>query len=147
MRFMLFLLVLFSQAPAFSADHAVVSVKTIYPGQGIKTADLKLVLLTKEPTISYKFASEFYEVAGLVASRTILKGRFIPLTSVRSAPVVEAGDTMRVNFRHGALSISIICVALGNGGFGDNVKFRNPNSGKIMVGVVQRDGSVLVEKL
>jgi len=131
----------------FAEKFAVISKRTIYPGQIINLEDLKSVRLIREPTISYHFASKPEEIVGTLAKRTILPERFIPLGSIQAAPTIKAGTPTRVAFQSGGLSISVVCVPLTDGVSGEFIRFRNPSSGKIITAEISADGSAIARKL
>ena len=133
--------------PALAADQAIVSKQTIYRGQVIERANLKAVKLVREPLIKYRFASRFDEILGQVAARTILAGRFIPLSSTKAPELVKAGAKKRVKYRAGGLMITLVSVALSDGSAGDYVKMRNPTTGKTFDGFVLDDGSIMAGDL
>ena len=84
------------------------------------------------------------ELDGKVAKRTLLTGRYIPVSSLREAYLVEKGTAVEVMFVSGALTISASAVTLEPGSAGDMVKVRNVDSGKILSGIVMADGSIRV---
>ena len=132
---------------AGAAEFAVVSKRTIYPGQIIDAIDLKSVELIRKPLIKYKFVTQPQQLIGLQAKRTILPGRFIRVGSAEMAPLVKAGSLNRVQFRSGVLAISLVCVALTDAAAGDAVRMRNPTSGKIFTAQVQEDGTIITGAL
>lgn len=132
---------------SLAADRAVVSKRTIYPGQLIDAQDLKIVLLTKQPRVVYRFATNETQIAGLEAAKTILAGRFIPLNAARPPALVNAGSHIWVQLKQGALSIRILCVALVGGGVGDRIKLRNESSGKMFLGLIQPNGTVVASTI
>ena len=139
--------VLTSSVTAKAAEYAIVAKRTIYPGQMIYATDLKAVKLIREPQIRYRFVSQFEEIVGQQAKRTILPGRFIKIGSAQPAPLVKAGALKRVQFSNGALAISVVCVALSDAGAGDMVRMRNPSSGKIFTAQVRADGTLITGAL
>jgi flagella basal body P-ring formation protein FlgA len=90
-------------------------------------------------------ATTLPELDGKVARRTLLPGRYIPVSAVRSAWMLEQGATVQVSFVAGGLTISIAAVTLQPGSPGDVVKVRNIDSGKVLTGTVMEDGSVRVD--
>ena len=130
---------------ASSLGNAIVTKATVYPGQRLTAGDLTVVALVKAPTIRYRFVSELDQVVGLVATRTLLPGRFIPLKSLRMAPVLKAGRRTRMELRSKGLAIGVTVVALSDLSSGQRGQFRNPASGKILTGVVRADGSVTAD--
>jgi flagella basal body P-ring formation protein FlgA len=81
---------------------------------------------------------------GKVAKRTLLPGRFVPLTSVRDAYLVAQGAAVQVIFVEGGLTISMTAVTLEPGSAGDMVKVRNTDSGAVFSATVMADGTVRV---
>jgi len=127
-----------------AAEFAIVTKRTLYPGQQISLADLKSVELVRKPSIQYRYVKNPQRIVGHLAKRTILAGRFIPVGSVKPAPIIKAGVPTRVEFRSGALSLSIRCVPLSDGISGQRVRFRNTSSGKIFTALIRKDGSAIV---
>jgi len=132
---------------ALAADQAIVSKRTIYPGQTISLHDLKAVELYRVPLIKYRFVENFNEIVGMVAAKTILPGHFIPVTAAKTAKLIKAGKKMRITLTSGGLNIVVTAVALSDAGAGEIVRFRNPSSGKVISGLVREDGSVVVQSL
>jgi len=124
-------------------DVVVVSKRTIYPGQSIAAHDLTSVVVHNGVKVRYQVVRDFEELVGLVASRTILPGRYIPADAARTAYLVKAGKPTRVVLRSGALSISLIGIPLANASSGDTVRMRNSSSGKVFSALVLEDGSVV----
>jgi flagella basal body P-ring formation protein FlgA len=83
-------------------------------------------------------------LVGKVARRTLLPGKAIPVIGVADPKVVLNGSQVRVVFEEGGLTISTYATALQAGGVGDVIKLRNPESGLILSGMVQADGSVRI---
>ncbi len=79
---------------------------------------------------------------GKVARRTLLPGQPVPVNAIRDAYLVNQGKSSLVVFESGGLNITMQAVALDNGVAGDVVKLRNPDSGVIIQGTVERDGTV-----
>ena len=132
---------------AIAAEYAIVSKRTIYPGQMIEDHDLKSVKLIREPQIRYRFVSKREQIVGLQAKRTILAGRFIRIDSAQPAPLVKAGALKRVRFLNGSLAISLMGVALSDASSGETIRVRNPSSGKIFFAEVRPDGSLVAGAL
>ena len=127
---------------ATAADYAIVSKRTIYPGQMIEDHDLKSIKLVRQPQIRYRFVNKREQIVGLQAKRTILAGRFIRIDSAEPAPLVKAGSLKRVRFTSGNLAISLMGVVLSDASHGETIRVRNPASGKIFFADVRADGSL-----
>ena len=147
-RFVLIVLGLaFFAAAAHAAKQAIVTKCTIYPGQTIERSDLKAVVLVRKPLIRYRFVQNVEEVVGRTATKTILPGRFIAVTATKAASLIKAGAKTRIKLSSGSLSITLTAIALTDGGAGEEVKFRNPSSGKVFWGFVRSDGTVVAQTL
>jgi flagella basal body P-ring formation protein FlgA len=81
---------------------------------------------------------------GKVARRTLIAGKPVPLTYVRDREVVQKGKPVRVVFTSGGLTISGMAVPLQAGGVGDVLSLRNTDSGTVIKGVVEADGTIRV---
>jgi len=116
---------------------------TIYPGETIKDT----VLAEREfPRSAGDMAvvRDVGALVGKVARRTLLPGRLVPLNAVEEARLVLRGETTRIVFEAEGLVISTLVTPLESGGAGDRVRARNLDSGLVVVGVVQDDGSLRV---
>jgi flagella basal body P-ring formation protein FlgA len=128
------------------ADELTVPVPTIviYPGDIIRDN----ILVDRDMALpSGAIGSVFNSRAALigkVARRTLLPGKPIPVIGVQDPKVVVIGGQVKVVFEDGGLTITTYATALQAGGVGDVIKMRNPESGLILSGVVQPDGSVRV---
>lgn len=85
------------------------------------------------------------ELVGMVARRTLLPGQPIPARSVEKPVLVRRGEPARLVFREQGLVIIMQVEALQNGGAGSFVRVRNIDSGLVVSGRVQEDGTIRVE--
>ncbi len=131
-------------APAAAGEVAVVVNRIVYPGETIGADTLEEVALRNSKRITAPIVQALEQADGKVAKRTLLPGKLIPLTSLREAYVVEAGEPVTVNFVHGGLTISATAVPLQPGALGDMVRLRNADSGKIFTGIVMADGTIRI---
>jgi flagella basal body P-ring formation protein FlgA len=83
-------------------------------------------------------------LVGKVARRTLLPGKPIPANAVGERKIVTNGAMVKVVFQEGGLTIVTYAAALQAGTVGDVIPVRNIDSGLIVSGVVQPDGSVRV---
>ena len=118
--------------------------RVIYPGETISLSLLKEVTLAPGRHKPDAVATSAPELDGKVAKRTLLPGRYIPAAAVRDAWLVEQGAPVQVYFVSGPLTISVSAVSLQPGAAGDEVRLRNPDSGKVFTGTVMADGTVRV---
>lgn len=117
---------------------------TLYPGDFIRTDHLVErtfnVRLKKDSPVHRKRDA----LIGKVVRRTLLPGKPIPINAVREPHLVVQGYTVQIVFQDGPLVITGYAVALQSGGNGDVVRVRNVDSGVIVSGAVQPDGTVRV---
>ncbi|HVW54386.1 MAG TPA: flagellar basal body P-ring formation chaperone FlgA [Rhizobiaceae bacterium] len=129
---------------AYAGEMAVVASHVIYPGQTVSAGALREIQLRNGYQSPTPFVRAPGEIVNKIALRTILPGRLIPEGSVRDAFLVEAGKPARIVYSQGALTITMIAVALEPGSAGDVVKVRNPDSGAVFSGIVMADGTIRV---
>jgi flagella basal body P-ring formation protein FlgA len=130
--------------PALAQEIVLIPNRVIYPGETISAGALKEVVLKPGKQAPEAVAVTLAELDGKVARRTLLTGRYVPLSSLREAYLVEQGAAVEVVFVSGALTISASAVTLEPGSAGDLVKVRNIDSGKILSGTVMADGSIRI---
>lgn len=139
-----------AKAPAPEA-HADISLTlpvpnvTLYPGDALNSA-----VLTDKPALrsvieSGTYAPRAEAVAGKVARRVLPAGMPIPMSAVTDAVMVTKGVTARVVLKEGGLLISGYATPLESGAAGAIVRLKNLDSGQIIVGEVQADGSVRIK--
>ena len=125
---------------------AAVVNRIVYPGQTVDAAEVQEVPFKPTGRIAGPVAQSHGEVAGKVAKRTLLPGHLFQLSALREPYAVEAGEPVLASFVHGALSITATVVPLEPGAVGDMVRLRNPDSGKVLTGIVLADGSVRLSR-
>jgi len=130
--------------PAAADEAVLIPNRVIYPGETIALAALKEVTLAPGRHRPDAVATTAGELDGKVAKRTLLPGRYIPVSALREAWLVEQGASVQVYFVAGALTISATGVTLQPGAAGDLVKVRNIDSGKVVSGTVMADGTIRV---
>lgn len=141
-------LLCFVTVSASAVERVVVSTRTIYPGQMIENSDLKIVVVRNPNKVRYAVVRDPYALIGKIAARTILPGRYIPVTASTQKPkLIKAGKPTRVRLLAGSLAITMISLPLSDGSIGQSIRLRNPASGKIFSGIVLEDGSVQVGAL
>jgi flagella basal body P-ring formation protein FlgA len=115
---------------------------TIYPGDVI-AADQLMDRAFLAHTVTRSAVFENRDVlVGKVARRTLLPGQPVPLNAIRDPYLVNQGKSSLVVFEAAGLTITMQAIALQNGVPGEVVSLRNPDSGVIIRGVVERDGTV-----
>ena len=118
-----------------------VAKQIIYPGDTI-TEDM----ITLKPAPQIKgvgaLVTDAESLMGKTARRTLLPGQPIPKVAIREAYVVFQGKTVQVIFHSGTVTITGIALALESGSTGEIINARNPDSGVVIRGIVQPDGSL-----
>lgn len=79
---------------------------------------------------------------GMVAAKTILAGRLIYPDLIRRASTIALRQKVDITYVSGALTITMRGEAMETGGAGDSIYVRNLDTGLIVSGVVNADGSV-----
>jgi flagellar basal body P-ring formation protein FlgA len=129
---------------AYSADADTLPVvkRTVYSGQTITgdMIDLKPGAGLLQGVNAY--VTDAQNVIGKVARRTVLPGQPIPKAAIREPFIVFQGKTAPVVFQSGTVIITGMAQALDSGSEGDLVSARNTETGIVIRGVVQSDGSL-----
>ena len=130
--------------PAQAAPEGVmlpVPAVTLYPGDVITDAHLvdRAFRVAARVSIDNRLA-----VVGKVTRRTLLPGQPIPLNAVDDPKVVRRGVPTQVVFRESDLVITGIVEPMASASVNEMVKARNPDTGLVVIGVVQADGTIRV---
>lgn len=128
---------------ALAQNTAVIPKQVIYPGETIASEQVDVVAVTN-PNLAGGYARTKDEVVGMVAKRTLLPGRTIPVHGLREAFAVKRGSSVRLTFSIGTMLISASGTPLTDASVGEVVKVRNIDSGSIVSGTVMADGTVQV---
>ena len=127
-----------------TAEELPIASRTIYP-RDIIGADM----LAMRPASPQTVASGLYvetpaEAVGKVARQTLLKGAYIPAQALDVAKLVINGGQVRIVFKAGDIVIVAYGSAMQDGTLGELIRARNSDSGLIVSGVVEADGSIRV---
>ena len=129
--------------------HFVAPAQVIYPGDRITDAMLADLQNgsgdAQNAPDDAGVLSERAQIVGKVAKRTLLPGQPIPAIAVEEPRAVSMGALVRLVYRQEGLNIVTNAQALQNGFIGQVVQVRNIESGIIVSGAIQADGSVLVD--
>ena len=116
---------------------------TIYPGDPID-ADR----LTDHTFYQSQVASGYVDsqdlLIGKVAKRTLLPDHPIAANAIGEDDLIKRGTAVRLVFQEPGLTITTYASPLQDGSPGDLIRVRNTDSGTIVVGVIQADGTVRV---
>lgn len=117
---------------------------TVYPGDTVTRDLLELRSLTVAAGVEYPVFSNPDLLLGKVARRTLLPGKAIPLNFVRNPYLVVQGQSSRILFELNGLTISSYATALQSGEQDEIITLRNNDTGIVIKGVVQWDGTIRV---
>ena len=81
---------------------------------------------------------------GHIARRTLLPGQLIPINAVEEQKIVTRGNVVKVVVEDGDLSIVTYGVVASVRRAGSLIQLRNLDTGVIIRGIVQPDGSVRI---
>lgn len=138
------LLGLGSHGPAQAAPESImlpVPAVTLYPGDVIGDAHLVDRAFRSAARISI---DSRLAIVGKVARRTLLPGQPIPMNAVDDPKLVRRGVPAQVVFRENDMVITGIVEPMQSASVNETVKARNPDTGLMVVGVVQADGTIRV---
>ncbi len=131
-------------ATAARAESLPVPAVTIYPGDLVGDEMLTDRQYPDGTAGRYPVIAIRAEVVGKVARRTLLAGRAIPSNAVAEPDLVTRGSATRAVFGTGGLSIETVVMPLQNGALGALVQARNTETGRVVVGTVEADGSLRI---
>lgn len=133
-------------AAAARAEDVIVAVPsvTIYPGDVVGDEQIVERAFAAGTLGKFAIAQDRSMLVGKVARRTLLPGKPIPLNGVKDPDVVSRGGSVLAIYKAGGLTISSVVQPLRAGGVGDFIEARNIDSGKIIRGAIQADGTLRV---
>ncbi len=121
-----------------------VPVAVIYPGEVIRES-----MLVERPFgvgSGGSVAETKNALVGKVARRTLLPDQPIPPIAVDAPKVVSINAQVKIVFDEGGMVIIAYGSALQPGAVGDLIRVRNQDSGLVVTGRVQADGSIRVSE-
>lgn len=118
---------------------------TIYPGDTISAEALQERLFIARSVARASVLESQSALIGKVARRTLLPNQPIAANAIRDPHVIVQSKQAFLVFKAEGLTITSAAVALQNGGVGDLISARNADSGIIVRGIVQADGTIRVD--
>ncbi len=112
-----------------------------YTGDTI-TPEMVVLVPAGHQSVLGSIVTDKESVIGKMARRTLLPGQPIPRNALREPYTVLQGKTVSLVFQSGSITITGVALALESGSAGEIVSARNPDSGIVVRGVVQADGSL-----
>lgn len=131
-------------APMAAGVPVPVPAVTLYPGDSLASAAFGSRMVPQELVDRGGIIAREEALAGKVARRTLPAGQPVPTNAITDATVVTKGVATRVHLKAGGLAISGYALALESGPVGAFIRLKNMDSGQIIVGQVEADGSVRV---
>ncbi len=122
---------------------ALVAARDLAPNHLLSEADLMPAdVWIDNPRV--QIAADATSLIGKLLPRGLAAGGTIPLQQLRSARTVRRGSTVTLAMSHGALAVRMSGLAMQDGGVGDVIQARNNHSKRVVEGVIQADGVILV---
>ena len=131
--------------PNYLADVILsVPAMAISPGETITDRMLEDRVYTPAEAQRYPRAATRSALVGKVAKRMLMPGTPVPVFAVADPKLITQGVPATIRFEEGGLSIRAVGMPLESGTVGAVVRLKNIDSGHMVTGVVQSDGTVKV---
>jgi flagella basal body P-ring formation protein FlgA len=85
------------------------------------------------------------DIVGFQLTRDVGQGEIVSSSMLMIPPVVKSGSRVTLLFKRGQLEVTASGIALENGIVGSEIKVRNENSKRVVIGRVADEGLVVVE--
>jgi len=92
----------------------------------------------------YPIFADRANLVGKVAKRTLIAGKLIASNAVSEADLIARGTIVQATYRTAEVEISAPVLALQAGSLNAPIQVRNVDTGKVITGIVQADGTVRV---
>jgi flagella basal body P-ring formation protein FlgA len=125
-------------------DTILVPVVTIYPGQIIRQQQFRSIARPRHIPRDMALATQGSQVHGMAAGRLLPVGRPVLLVHIQRPKLVRPGMAVNVFYDNAGIAITGVAQALQEAAEGDLVKARNLETGAVITGYVQHDGSLRV---
>ncbi|WP_264050757.1 flagellar basal body P-ring formation chaperone FlgA [Methylobacterium flocculans] len=131
-------------AGAARADDLLLPVPTvtIYPGDTIKAAMLRIQAYPETFKARSAVVDAPMAIVGRVARRMLLPGEPVPVNAIDDPRLVSRGTPTQIVFEEQGLLITAVGAPLQNGGLGDVIRVRNTDTNRIVLGTVMADGRI-----
>lgn len=117
-------------------------VVTIYPGDVIAENMVTDREFTQLRPLRGGYVTSAGAVIGKVARRTLMPGLAIPQNAIENAKLVQKGVPTQLVFADGPLIITTLVSPLQAGELNEAIRARNLDSGLVVYGVVQQNGTL-----
>ena len=129
---------------AASSDILPVPTVTIYPGDVIGNEMLADQSFPAGTRTNAAILADRSVIVGKVARRTLVAGKVITANAIAEPELVKRGGIIRAYFNEGGLSMTTLVLPLQSGALGAIIQCRNVDSGRVIMGTVQADGSIRI---
>jgi flagella basal body P-ring formation protein FlgA len=115
----------------------------IYPGQSIEPSMIAWRIWRGRGALK-GVARQLDDLVGKIARNTLLPSRIIFTAALREPFIVDKGQVVGLFFKLGGIEIHSKGIAHQAGVVGEMVRVQNVDSGRVISGTIQSDGSVRV---
>jgi len=140
-------------APASADDDAggpdvlPVPTVTIYPGDVISDAMHADQGFPAGTSANAAIVATRRDLVGMIVRRTLLPGKPVATNAITEPDLIKRGTIVRAFLEDGGLSMTTLVMPLQSGVLGAIIQCRNVDSGRVIMGMVQADGSIRVGTL
>jgi flagella basal body P-ring formation protein FlgA len=128
-----------------SLEHpVVVAAEDLVPGRPVEARQIKVVRL-EQPLPGRTLLETPESVVGNVVSRRVPAGQPLESSLVRKPEDISRGESVQMRVVNGAAYVSFEGIAVSGGRTGDTILVRNPASKRIVRGVVEAKGKVVLQ--
>ncbi|MCB1749220.1 MAG: flagellar basal body P-ring formation protein FlgA [Gammaproteobacteria bacterium] len=121
----------------------VVTTRPVARGQVLAPTDLALARRRVDGARA-DFLAGLNEAAGQVTRRSLAAGAVVGANQLERPRLVRRGDHVMLSSGHGGINVSVKGEALADGGAGERIRVRNLSSERVVEGIVNADGVVVV---
>jgi flagella basal body P-ring formation protein FlgA len=136
-----------TRAEEIAFDTLPVPTITIYPGDVIGDQMLADATFPAGTSANTAILVARPMIVGKVAKRTLLPGKPVAANAVAEPDLVRRGSIVRAFLEEGGLSMATLVLPLQSGALGAIIQCRNVDSGRVIMGMVQADGSIRIGTL
>lgn len=131
-----------TETEAADARSYAVPVITIFPGDVIAEHMIDAREFSQLRPTRGGYVTSTDSLVGKIARRTLMPGFAIPHNAVENAKLVQKGVPTQLVFEDGPLTITTLVSPLQAGELNESIRARNLDSGLVVYGVVQENGTL-----
>lgn len=92
----------------------------------------------------YGYLSDPEQVSGSIVKQPVQEGRILPPQALAKAKLIRRGETVVILSKNGSIEVRMSGSAMMDGAAGDRIKVKNEKSRRIIEGMVEGPGLVMV---